>query len=723
MVAPENQSTLYPDSGGEALENLERQIRCRTVQLVEANNQLKQEIGERKRAEQITRTLFRISNAVSTTKDLDDLYASIHHILGKTIDLSNFYIAIYHKQAKRVSFPYFVDQFDSDVVYSDQFSEESSLTGEVITNQKAVFLDKEALQQRAAQNRIIGTVPKAWLGVPLKIKGEVIGIMAAQCYEEPHHFDLIDLEILNSVSDQVALAIERKRNEQALIASEKKYRNIIGSIEDGYYEINLDGNLSLVNQAMCRMLGYDENEMLGMNTSAYMSEHSSHQINDSSFSILAAEGRGKTLELQLYRKDGGTCYAETVVSAIFDEDGEPVGFRGIARDISERKQAEESRKILEEQLQRSQRLEALGTLAGGIAHDFNNLLMGIQGRTELILTDLPDNHPHSLQLRNIENYLKSAASLTSGLLGFARGGKYEIKPVDLNALIQKSIRMFGRTKKEIVIESTLHNDLPPVEADSSQIEQVFLNLLVNAGQAMPGGGSITITTRLTSIDENNSRFHDIQPGNYVSIRVSDTGKGMDEETIGKIFEPFFTTKTLGHGTGLGLATVYGIIRNHGGAIFATSALNQGTSFTLFLPASDKKFSPEIETPQAVARGSETLLLVDDEPMIIEVGRQILAALGYNVLTAASGEEALEIFGRGHDRIDLLIIDMIMPQMSGGELFDKLKKIKPTVKVLLASGYSIEGEAREILERGCAGFIQKPFTMSELSVKLRKMLVC
>jgi CheY-like chemotaxis protein len=196
---------------------------------------------------------------------------------------------------------------------------------------------------------------------------------------------------------------------------------------------------------------------------------------------------------------------------------------------------------------------------------------------------------------------------------------------------------------------------------------------------------------------------------------------MDEETIGKIFEPFFTTKTLGHGTGLGLATVYGIIRNHGGAISVTSALNQGTSFTLFLPASDKKFSPETETPQAVARGSETLLLVDDEPMIIEVGRQILAALGYNVLTASSGEEALEIFGRGHDRIDLLIIDMIMPQMSGGELFDKLKKIKPTVKVLLASGYSIEGEAREILERGCGGFIQKPFTMSELSVKLRKML--
>ena len=236
-------------------ENLEKQIHLRTIQLLEANQQLKREITERKRAEQITRTLFRISNAVNTTKDLNELYASIHRILGEVINLKNFFIAIYYKEARRVSFPYFVDQFDSGSIYADQFSENNSLTGTVITTQKPVFLNKSELQQRGAENRIIGTVPTAWIGVPLKIKGQVIGVMAAQSYKDQHRFDLIDLDILSSVSDQVAIATERKRNEQTIASSEKKYRNIIKSIDDGYYEIDLKGDLTLAHRTLCKMLG------------------------------------------------------------------------------------------------------------------------------------------------------------------------------------------------------------------------------------------------------------------------------------------------------------------------------------------------------------------------------------------------------------------------------------------------------------------------------------
>jgi len=721
MTTPNDRTYGNQPISKENFENLERQIDLRTKQLLEANQQLKKEIAEKKRAEQITHTLFRISNAVSTAKDLRDLYSSIHLILKKIIDLDNFFIAIYDKETSRVSFPYFVDQFDSGNVYADQFSEENSLTGTVITSQKTLFLNKFELQQRGAENRVIGTVPTAWIGVPLKIKEQVIGIMAAQSYEDQHRFDSSYLDILTSVSDQVAIAIERKKNEQAILSSEKRYRNIIESIEDGYYEIHLNGDLSLVNQAMCKMLGYSETELLGMDTARYISERTAQKFNEAFTAVHDTELPGKILEFKFHRKDGEARYAETIVSAIRDEDNQPTGFRGIVRDITERKIAERARKALEEQLQQSQRLESLGTLAGGIAHDFNNLLMGIQGRTTLMLNDLSATHPYYSQLRSIEEYVESAAKLTTRLLGFARGGKYEVRPAELNTLIGKSIQMYGRTKKEITIKTNLQNNLLPVEVDANQIEQVLLNLLVNAGQAMPNGGLITIATSQILLKQQEASFYDISPGKYAQLTLSDTGKGMDNSTMQKIFDPFFTTKSIGYGTGLGLAMVYGIIRNHSGAISVKSELDKGTLFTILLPATDKKVSIESETPQTVEKGSETILLVDDEPMILEVGQAILATLGYSVLTATSGQEAIEIYSTNQNEIDLFIIDMIMPHMSGSELFNRLKKINPAAKVLLSSGYSINGQAREILNRGCDGFIQKPFSISQLSIKIREIL--
>ena len=550
MTTPNNHNDMQRISSDETLELLERQVRSRKTELFETNNHLEREIGERKRAEQINKVLFRISNAVNTTKDLTELYSSIHRILGEIIDLTNFFIAIYHKKSKRVSFPYFVDQFDSGYVYEDQINEENSLTGEVLITQKAVFHKRADLQLRVAENRLIGTAPEVWIGVPLKIKGEVIGIMSTQCYEDENRFDLTDMDILNSVSEQVALAIERKRNEQALVASEKKYRTIIESIEDGYYEIDLKENLTLVNQALCKILGYKDQDLLKMKTTDFMNEQSVRRIRESFRSVLETLQPGKTLELEFFNQEGNTRYVETVISIVCNDDGEPIGFRGIARDISERKIAEQSRKVLEGQLQQAQRLESLGTLAGGIAHDFNNLLMGIQGRTELMVSDLHHEHPHYSQLIAIKKYLESATSLTTRLLGFARGGKYEVQPKHLNSLVEKSIQLFGRTKKEITIDCHLAEGLQSVEVDSNQIEQVVINLLVNAAQAMPGGGNITITTGQICIEEIEAKALDIAAGHYVQLTIADTGKGMDQETMARIFDPFFTTKDIGHGTGL-----------------------------------------------------------------------------------------------------------------------------------------------------------------------------
>jgi len=293
--------------------------------------------------------------------------------------------------------------------------------------------------------------------------------------------------------------------------------------------------------------------------------------------------------------------------------------------------------------------------------------------------------------------------------------------VDLNTLVEKAIQMFGRTRREIVINTTLKNNLWSVEVDANQIVQVLVNLLVNAWQAMVRGGAVTINSSHVLVGKEDSDFYGIGSGKYVKLKISDTGKGMDKVVMQRIFDPFFTTKHIGHGTGLGLAMVYGIIRNHSGTISVSSELEKGTTFSILLPATEKTVAISTPPPATVHKGSGTILLVDDEPMITEIGSQILELLGYDVLIAASGDEAIDIYNDNQDRIVLVILDMIMPRMSGGELFDKLKLMNPTVKVLLCSGYSIDGQAREILNRGCKGFIQKPFTVSGLSVKVKESL--
>jgi len=306
-------------------------------------------------------------------------------------------------------------------------------------------------------------------------------------------------------------------------------------------------------------------------------------------------------------------------------------------------------------------------------------------------------------------------------LGFARGGKYEVRPTDLNELVMMSSKMFSRTKKEITIQSKYQEGLWAVEVDQGQIEQVLLNFYVNAWQAMPGGGKLFIQTKNVILDETYANLFKLAPGKYVKITVMDTGVGMDESTIQRVFDPFFTTQEMGRGTGLGLASAYGIIKNHGGVIYVYSEIGEGTTFNIYLPASEKEITKEKRPLEEVLKASGTILLVDDEEMIVDVGGQMLEKLGFEVLIAGSGKEAMEVYKKNRDRIGIVILDMIMPDMGGGETYDKLKEINPDIKVLLSSGYSINGQATEILDRGCNGFIQKPFDMEKLSHSIRKII--
>ena len=311
--------------------------------------------------------------------------------------------------------------------------------------------------------------------------------------------------------------------------------------------------------------------------------------------------------------------------------------------------------------------------------------------------------------------------MTKQLLGFARGGKYEISLLDLNDLLREQNLMFSRTNKDIVFENEANPDLWSVEADRGQIEQVLMNLYLNAIQAMPGGGTVTTRTENVIIDQDQYSPYFVRAGRYIRITIDDTGVGIDEKIQQRIFDPFFTTKEMGRGTGLGLASVYGIVKNHEGFINVYSKKGQGARFEINLPASGKVVSSKEKAIEEFVKGKETVLLVDDEDMIIDVAQRMLNKLGYKVFTARDGREAVDVFRKHKDEIDVIVLDMIMPKMSGGEAFDRIKEIKPKIKVLLSSGYSINGQASEILNRGCNGFIQKPFNLQNLSKNLRAIL--
>ena len=428
------------------------------------------------------------------------------------------------------------------------------------------------------------------------------------------------------------------------------------------------------------------------------------------------------MEHRIIRRTGEVRHIRVRTRAQKDSSGRIIRIYGANQDITESKLAEEDRRQLESKLLQAQKMESIGTLAGGIAHDFNNLLMGVQGYVSLMLLDLDRGHHHYDWLKNIETQVQSGADLTRQLLGFARAGRYDVKPLQLNAVLQKSVDMFGRTKKEITIHQKYGEYLWLVEADRGQIEQILLNLFVNAWQAMPSGGDIFLETQNTVLDEHYAKTVSAEPGRYVKVAITDTGIGMDKGTTERIFEPFFTTKAMGRGTGLGLAMVYGIVRGHQGVINVYSEKGHGTTFNIYLPAAESKvLTPDAEASSKTMRGDETILLIDDEEMILTVSGELLKNLGYRTIAANGGQEAIEIYRSQKDEIDLVLLDMVMPGLSGGETFDQIKALDPAVKVILASGYSINGQAAGILGRGCRAFIQKPFTLSDLSQKIRTVL--
>ncbi|MFW6180166.1 MAG: PAS domain S-box protein [Spirochaetota bacterium] len=514
---------------------------------------------------------------------------------------------------------------------------------------------------------------------------------------------------------------ERKRQEERLRMSERKYRHLVEHAPAGIYEFDMRTlRFTGVNDVMCRYTGYTEEEFLALDPLDLLTDDSKDDLRRLIREVLEGRHTVNPVEYGIRGKNGRE-FRVLVNSTFFFEDGEPVRAMGVAHDVTELRRAEEEAGRLEASLLQARKMESIGTLAGGVAHEFNNLLMAVQGRVSLMLMDIDAPHPFHEHLKGIEESVRSAAVLTGQLLGFAREGRYEPLPTDMNVLAVRVTRMYARTRKDVRLHRRLREGLWAVEADRSQMEQVLMNLLINAGQSMPGGGEIRVETGNLTLDRVEAAGCRLEPGRYVLVSVADTGCGMDEETRERIFEPFFTPGERTEGSGLGLASAYGIVRNHGGCIEVHSEPGRGTLFRVLLPAVEALVQPRQEREEPIHTGCGEVLLVDDEEIIRTLGGRMLEKLGYRVVAAAGGREAVDILAERGRELTLVILDLVMPGMNGVQTFARLRELRHGLPVLLTSGYDLEDRAEELLDLGAVGFIKKPFTLQQLSAGLRQVL--
>jgi len=673
------------------------------------------DIAAPKHAEAVSSALYRIAEKTSSAHDLQQFFAAIHGIVDELMYARNFCIALFDEQSQLLTFPYFVDEQNSAPPARKLGS---GLTEHVLRTGEPLLCTPEVFRQLVKRGLVESSNAPAldWMGVPLKVNHRTFGALVVQSYSKNSRFSERDKEILTFVSRQLASAIEHKRNEQALRRSEARYRSLVQTAVYGIYRSSYEGRFLDVNPALIGMLGYNSvAEVLALDPEKDVfvdpREHS-RLIEEFRHS-----GRMDGFEVRWKRKDGSSITVRISGRAVSSADEPADVLEAIAEDITERR-------VLEDQFRQAQKMEAVGRLAGGIAHDFNNLLMVISGYTEVLLSQLDASHPLHLKAQAIQQASDRATTLTRQLLAFSRKQLLELKVVDVNAIVQDMERLLRPLIGENVeLTTRLASGVGCTRADAGQLEQVIMNLVVNAKDSMPDGGKIIIRTDNANLDESYRREHTfIKPGPYIMFSVRDTGHGMDRDTQARIFEPFFTTKEKGKGTGLGLSTVYGIVKQSGGYIFVQSEVGRGTAFTIYLPRVDEPLEAHGATPASgtAAGGSETVLLVEDEESVRELVRDTLASRGYRVLEAENGQAGLAVAEGHKEKIDLIITDVVMPGMSGHELVQQLLKVRPDIKVLYLSGYTEDVFAGAGVAETKA-FLQKPFTLQGLSRKVREVL--
>ena len=672
------------------------------------------DITERKRAEDLKAAIYEISEAAQQAPSLDDFFAAVHRIVGRLMEARNFYVALYDATTNLLSFPYFVDEVDER---PDPFPADRGVTSHVVHSGQPLLATQEVLRdfERRGEIKPLGAAFVDWLGVPLRVQGRVIGVLAVQSYSGKVRYSEADKEALSYVSAQVAQAIERKRAENALRESEARFRQSIEAFSDGFVLLDEKGAIIEWNAALERINGITRAEALGkplwdVEWRVYLPERRTPERYDFvKRSILETLRTGRLPsppppdQIDIVSVDGRRRTVSQSVFVIGTEKGFRVGL--VIRDITDLIE-------LEGQLRQAQKMEAVGSLAGGVAHDFNNLLQALLSQTQLLHTHADE--PERVKALGLElgQQISHGASLTRQLLLFSRRETTRPELFDLNDAVRDATKMVRRlVRANIALEIDLAPEPLPLTADRGQLDQVLVNLSVNASDAMPEGGTLTIRTGALG-------------GDRVWLSVADTGAGIPESISDRIFEPFFTTKGAGKGTGLGLSVVHGIVIRHGGTIEVESEVGRGTTFTVILPKGGSgEFAAVTAVPEATSelptgRG-ERILVVEDEDAAREGLRDILRGIGYEVLAAASGEEALEL--PAEPPFDVLLTDLMLPGIAGSRLAAALQERWPRLKVILMSGYTEDEAVRTGVGEGNVRFLQKPFDMTRLAREMREAL--
>ncbi len=815
---------------------LEQRVAERTAEVVRAYEELMREVEERQRAEKLRTALYRIAEAADRTASLEELYQQVHDIIANVIPAESFSIALYDEERGSVAFPYYPHELVSRLATRKSGK---GRTEYVLRTGKSLLCTAELqreLQQRG-EVESTGEPTAVWLGVPLRIEGKTIGVMAVQHYSDPAAYGENERQVLDYVSSQVARAIARKRAEEGLQESEKRLRTLVEASFEGLV-FSENGIVLETNEQTARMLGHTREEMVGRPISDFVAFESREQV------MRAVQTDDtETYEHTAIRKDGSTFPVETC-ARLLQTGGSKIRVTAI-RDITERKRVEKAHqqseerfakafgsnpegisistrkegrllevndayvrmmgyerseligrtstelnmwapgerdrvmaklqesgalrnydttfrtkgnqireaqisidkiqvqdepcllvtirdvtesRLMEVQLRAAQKMEAIGRLAGGVAHDFNNVLMIISTAAQMMQSATHDADKKARYLSQIQSATEKATSLTKQLLAFSRQQVLHPAILDLNTVVGDLWKMLPQLLGEDV-ETVLHlaSDLGSVSADRGQIEQVIMNLAVNARDAMPGGGTLivetaNVETANASLDGTPGRHGAENPtADFVILAVTDTGTGMDAETQAKVFEPFFTTKEIGKGTGLGLATVYGIVKQSAGHVTVSSELGKGTTFKVYLPRVRKKMSPWLTfASRPASGGSETVLLVEDEGALRELASEFLRSKGYTILEAANRREALRICREHGDPIDVLVTDVVLPGGGGPDLAKEVLEMRPDLRVVYMSGYTDQVLSEELVGEN-AKFLQKPFDLNTLARTLRSVL--
>jgi PAS domain S-box-containing protein len=670
------------------------------------------DITQRRRSEAVQQAVYRIAEAAGAADGLGALLQAVHGIVGELMPARNLFVALYDRPAGVLTFPYFADQVDTADAPRPPGR---GLTEYVLRTGRALLGTPEAVAglERLGEVELVGAPSVDWLGVPLKVGQETVGVLAVQSYSEGVRYGPAELEILEFVSAQVAMAIERTRSAERLQASETKYRQLFeGNPEAMFVYDAVTLRFLAVNEAAVRNYGYGREEFLGMTLLDVRPEEEAGKL-----VATLAQYRGGTARATglRHRKRDGTLIDVEVTFDDIDFEDRPARL-AVVEDVTEQRR-------LEEQLRQAQKMEAVGQLAGGIAHDFNNLLTAIVGYATLLDRSLAPNSPDREDVQEIIGAARRAANLTQQLLAFSRKQVLRPKVLDVNAVVRDLERILQRVIGEhITLRTSLDPGLAAIRADASQLDQVIMNLAVNARDAMPTGGRLTIETANAPLDPELARVHQEAPaGDYAVLTVADTGSGMSAEVKAHLFEPFFTTKEVGKGTGLGLATVYGIVLQSGGFITVDSEPGHGARFHLYFPPAEQVEPEAVGAAEPASVGSGTVMLVEDEEGVRHLARTVLSRYGYRVLEAADGGAALRLAAEHVGPIDLLLTDVVMPGMSGAELAGKFLALRPNVPVLYASGYTDEAIVHHGVRGGEVPFLQKPFEPDDLVRRVRELV--